>query len=82
MLNTVGFTSVNEEYVESKSLPANARFFTHLKTINKDPKKVASHLVIQAFIEQNGRDYRYADAPHPIENLQDREKDNVEVGTI
>ena len=82
VLKTVGYTSVKEDYVPAHTLPENARFFTHLKTVNVTPKNVASHLVIEKFIKQFGKDYRYEIAPHPVEELQNREKDNVTAGTV
>ena len=82
VLKTVGYTSVKEDYIPARSLPADARFFKHLKTINITPKNVASHLVVEKFISQFGKDYRFEVAPHPIEELQNREKDNITAGTV
>ncbi len=82
VLKTVGYTSVKEDYVPASTFPENARFFKHLKTVNVTPKNVASHLVIEKFIKQFGKDYRFEVAPHPVEELRNRENDNVTVGTI
>jgi len=82
VLQTVGYTSVKEDYVPAHTLPDDFRFFKHLKTVNVTPKNVASHLVIEKFIKQFGKDYRYEIAPHPVTELQNREKDNVTVGTV
>ena len=82
VLKTVGYTSVKEDYVPAHTLPENARFFEHLKAVNVTPKNVASHLVIEKFIQQFGKDYRYEIAPHPVDELQNREKDNVTAGTV
>ena len=81
VLQTVGYTSVKEDYVPASALSEDARFFKHLKTVNVSPKNVASHNVIEKFIQQFGKDYRFEVAPHPIEELRDRQNDNVEVGT-
>ncbi len=81
VLQTVGYTSVKEDYVPASTLSKDSRFFNHLKTVNVTPKNVASHNVIEKFIQQFGKDYRFEVAPHPIEELRNREKDNVEVGT-
>lgn len=81
VLKTAGYTSVNEEYVPASELPEDARYFVHLKTVNKSDKSVASHLVIQAAIKKFGQDYRYEDKPHPIKELQNRKEDNTTVGT-
>ena len=82
VLKTVGYTSVKEDYVPARSLLEDARYFKHLKTVNVTPKNVASHLVIEKFIDQFGKDYRFEVAPHPVESLRDRTKDNVTEGTI
>ena len=81
VLKTVGITSVEEEYVPAKELPKDARYFEHLKRTNRSPEDVASHEVIEAFIAEFGEDYRYEDKLHPIKALQNRESDNVTVGT-
>ena len=82
VLRTVGYTSIKEDYVPAHTLSEDSRFFKHLKTVNVTPKNVASHLVIEKFIKQFGKDYRYEVAPHPVEELQNREKDNVTAGTV
>lgn len=82
VLKTVGYTSVKEDYVPAKTLPEDARYFAHLKTVNGSPKNVASHNVIEKYIQQFGQDYRYADAEHPIEDLRNRQKDNITEGTV
>ncbi|MBE7082435.1 MAG: hypothetical protein E7378_01975 [Clostridiales bacterium] len=80
VLKTVGYTSVKEEYIEASKLPQDARFFEHLKTINKAPEFVASHLVIEEYINKFGEDYRYCDKPHPIRALSNRKKDDITSG--
>ena len=80
VLLTVGLTSVKEEYVDVSELTDDARFFRHLDTVNADPNYVASHMVIQTFIDKYGKDYRYEDKAHPIKALQNRKKDNITVG--
>ena len=82
VLTSVGYTSVKEDYMPAKMLAPDSRFFTHLKIVNISPKNVASHLVIEQFIKQFGKDYRYQDELHPVKELQNREKDNVEVGIM
>ena len=82
VLLTVGYTSVKEDYVPTNTLPEDARYFKHLKTVNVTPKNVASHVVIEKFIDQFGKDYRFEVAPHPIPELQNRQKDNITAGTI
>lgn len=81
VLETVGYTSVHEEYVKADKLPHNFRFFEYLATVNESAEDVASHEVICSYIQKFGKDYRYEDKNHPIKALQDRKKDNITVGT-
>ncbi len=81
VLETVGYTSVFEDYVKANTLPRNFRFFEHLATVNESACDVASHEVIETYIKKFGKDYRYEDKNHPIKALQDRKKDNITVGT-
>lgn len=80
VLLTVGLTGNKEKYVEVSKLPSDALFFTHNKAVNGSDKHVASSLVIKEAIKTLGKDYRYQERPHPIPQLDDREKDNVTVG--
>ena len=50
------------------------------RTVNARTAQVPSHAVIEDYLAEYGRDYRYEDAPHPVKALQDREKDNTRVG--
>lgn len=81
VLKTVGITSIEEEYVPAKDLPKDARYFQHLKRINRTPDDVASHQVIEEFIDKFGKDFRYEEKAHPIKSLQSRDSDNITAGT-
>ena len=50
--------------------------------VNNKDIMVASHMVIEKAISLFGKDYRYEDKNHPIEELRDRKKDNTSVGRI
>lgn len=82
VLKTVGITSEKEKYIPASSLPKNSRYFEHLRKINISPEYEASHLVTQTYIDKYGKDYRYEDKTHPVRALQNREKDNITVGTV
>ena len=41
---------------------------------------VPSHMVINGYIAQNGQDYRWETDRNPIAELQDRRRDNTNVG--
>jgi len=81
VLKTVGLTSVEEEYVPAKDLPSDSRYFRHLEIINRSPEEVASHEVIEAYIDEYGEDYRFEEKAHPIRSLQNRTSDNITAGT-
>ncbi|MBQ8792406.1 MAG: hypothetical protein IJZ62_02180 [Clostridia bacterium] len=81
VLETVGYTSVEESYLKASELDSNNRFFIHLKQINGVTKDVPSHAVIEQFIKQFGEDYRYQESPHPVKELGTRTKDNTTAGT-
>ncbi len=80
--NTVWLTSKKEEYVPLEDLPSDAKFFDFQKKVNADVACVPSHDIIARYIDARGEDYRVEDAPHPIEEMRDRTKDNVEVGRV
>lgn len=82
VLKTVGITSVEEEYCPASKLPEDARFFEHLRTVNKDEEYVASHIVIEKAIDKFGEDYRFEEREHVIPALRDRNNDNTEVGRV
>lgn len=78
--NTVYFTANREGYCLVSKLPKTAEFFQYQQILNRDEKNVASHLVIEKAILKLGKDVRYQEGKHPIEELSDRKKDNTRVG--
>ena len=77
---TVQYTSLKEDYVKLKDLPADADFFRYQNIINPTAEIVPSHQVIETFIRRRGADYRYQIAPSPVPELRNRRQDNVCVG--
>jgi len=77
---TVHITKDREGYVEASELNDKSDFKRYNKQVNKSENNVASHLVIDAYIKKNGKDFRYQVAEHPIEELRDRAEDNTCVG--
>ena len=77
---TVCFTGNREGYCLVSKLPKNAEFFQYQNILNGDEKNVASHVVIEKAILKLGKDVRYQEGNHPIEELADRKKDNTKVG--
>ena len=80
VLQQVRLTSDREGYCEVLALPDDADFFRYQNMVNHNMNAVASHTVIKEYITHNGRDYRYQEAPHPIDALDDVCTDNTKVG--
>ncbi|MCQ2382122.1 MAG: hypothetical protein MJ054_02345 [Clostridia bacterium] len=74
---TVMLTSNRQHYVDIMNLPANADFFRYQNQVMPDVTQTPSHMVVVQTIEKLGQDYRYQDKPHPIKELQNRKKDNI-----
>ncbi|PWM75230.1 MAG: hypothetical protein DBX59_02035 [Bacillota bacterium] len=80
--NTVQFTASGEEYEKVEKLEKNAPFFSFQKKINPAPKDTPSHMVIDAYIRKNGKDYRWSVKPNPVKELQCATEDNTDVGRV
>lgn len=80
--NTIFNTSYLEDYVPVDELVDSSRFEFYQDCINKTNNMVASHKVINQYISQFDKDYRYETKDHPIIELQNRNKDNTKVGRI
>ncbi len=80
--DTVFNTANREGYININDIPKDADFFKYQNKVNKKPKDVASHKVIEEHIEIFGEDYRVQDKEHPVKELQDRTVDNIEVGRV
>ena len=80
LADTVQFTSDRENYVKVKDLGSEADFFTFQRITNPTVDIVPSHRVIEEHIRRYGADYRFEVAKNPITELQNRRKDNTDVG--
>lgn len=80
LADTVNVTAHGEDYVEVTELPTDSKFFEYQSEVNVRDSDVASHNVIGKYIADNGRDYRFQVAEHPVEELRDRNRDNTTVG--
>lgn len=78
--NTVNNTAVMEDYAPVCKIPSDYQFFKYNKTALGNVEKVASHKVIEDYIKDNGKDYRFEEKPHPIPALRERTVDNTTVG--
>ena len=80
LADTVNLTADGEEYIEVGKLSPEAKYFEYQTQVNGKDNEVASHNVIDKYIADNDKDYRYETAQHPVEELRDRRHDNTEVG--
>lgn len=78
--NEVTLTAKEEGYIDISKLSDDYRYFDYQDDVNTNLREVASHKVIKTFIDKHGEDYRYEIAPHPVESLSDRTKDNIDTG--
>ena len=49
------------------------------RLIGENEECVPSHMVINEAINTFGQDYRYQDSKHPVSELADRKKDNINI---
>ena len=77
---TVTLTGNREDYIDIYNLPNDADFYNYQSLLIPTENDVPSHLVIEKAIKKLGKDYRYEDKKNPIKELQDRKKDNTDVG--
>ena len=61
-------------------MPDNADFFKYQRQVNPSENQVASHLVIDKYINKCGSDYRFEEKPNVEKTLRNRKKDNTELG--
>lgn len=80
LADTVTLTAQGEGYAPVADLDPNADFFRYQELVNGPASGVASHRVIRDAIAENGRDYRFETAEHPIPALRCRTKDNTTLG--
>ena len=80
MLQHIGVTALRENYVPVGTLPPGSDFFRFQRRLCPREAEVPSHRVVEEMIQKTGADYRYEIAPHPIEALRDRRRDNPHVG--
>lgn len=80
--NTVTLTATMEDYVTINALNDDSKFFMFQNIVNKDVDNVASHVVIDRYIDELGYDYRFEDSKNPVHELQDRKHDNTTLGRV
>ena len=76
--NTVEETGMREDFASINALGDNFDFFRYQKQVNGSD--VASHTIIEKYIDELGMDYRYEEKEHPVAALRNRKKDNDTLG--
>ncbi len=79
---TTGNTQCLSDVVPLYTLSPNAPFYCYQKAVNHDVGSVASHNIIDKYIDCKGMDYRYEIAPSPLKELRNRKEDNTSLGRI
>ena len=79
---TTGNTQKGECIVPLNSLSDNDAFFCFQNISHCNVDRVASHHVIEQYINCKGNDYRFEVAPNPLCVLQNRTCDNTSLGRI
>lgn len=82
VLKSVRLTGVEEGWEELDKLPDSFRYFSYNAKINGNVETVGTHLVIDKTISAYGQDWRLQNKEHPIKELSDRKRDNVDVGRV
>ena len=80
LCNTVDNTSDKDGYTKVSALGEDADFFKLQNKVNKNINNVPSHEIIQSYINEKGKDYRFEMKDHPLRALQNRSEDNTTLG--
>ncbi len=72
-------TAFREDYKNIIDMDDKAEYFAYQKIVNNKLEDVASHVVIEEYINRFDKDYRVETKAHPIEALQDRTCDNTKI---
>ena len=79
-LSAVGETLVRGRRVPVGALPPGADFFRYQRRVSPNAESLPFHLVVQRRIDALGCDYRFEIAPHPVEALRRRDRDETGIG--
>ena len=82
VLKDVRLSKDKENFTDINSLPDSHNFFKYQQKINKNEKYVTSHAVINKHIQKFDKDYRYTVKAHPIKNLDNMKKDNINIARV
>ncbi len=80
LATTITLTAKDKDYKDISKLKDNDRYFYYQNSlIQGEEENVPSHEVIKQAISVLGKDYRYQDTAHPVEELDNRKKDNTTI---
>lgn len=80
LATTITLTSKDMDYKDIHKLKDDDCYFSYQNAfVGEEVECVPSHVVINQAIKELGKDYRYQDEDHPIEELSDRKKDNTTI---
>ena len=83
VLKSVRLTGVEEGWEELEKLPDTFRFFSYNARVHGGkPEAAGTHEVIERAIREWGEDRRWQDKDHPVKDLADRTKDNIDIGRV
>ncbi|MBQ0099714.1 MAG: hypothetical protein KBS91_04130 [Firmicutes bacterium] len=82
VMNDVRLTGDKESYKKIDFLKDDAEYFNYQKQVNNNLNNVATHKVIQTYIDKNGQDYRFEVKPNPEKTLRNRKEDNIDLGRV
>lgn len=82
VMSTIRNTGNKTEITDINSMPDDAAYFKYQKQVNARPDQVASHAVIERYINKFGEDYRYEDKQSAEKTLRDRKHDNMDLGRV
>lgn len=79
-LQSIGVTALRDQFVPAGALPQGADFHRYQRRVIPRPEQAPSHRLLERTIEAFGTDLRYEIAPHPVELLRNRGRDEIRLG--
>lgn len=80
--SNIHIISHKEDYVDVATLDDSCDSYQYQQQLNSNIRHVPSHNVVARHIADYGNDYRHTTTLHPIEQHNNRQKDNITIGRI
>lgn len=80
IMKDVRLTALKEDTIKIDDILDDADYFKYQKQVNSSINSVATHNVIEKYIDKYGEDYRFEVSPSVEKTLRDRKTDNVDLG--